>query len=118
MAEIFKRLGAVNPSANTDTSIYTVPSNASAIISSLSVCNTANSAVSGVLGLSSNFRMAICSGAINDVTLADYIYYDVIIEPYDTFIATVGFTIAANSQILVRANTDTVAFSLFGSEIT
>ena len=109
MATTYKILGKAAVTANTDTLAYTVPGATAAVVSSVVVCNTGSTA--------RTFRLAFCPGAIASVTLADYIYYDLTISPNDTFIATCGFTLAAASQILVRASHAEVVFSIYGSEI-
>jgi hypothetical protein len=108
MPTIYKVLGQVEPSAITNTTLYTVPSATSAVCSTLTVCNT---------GVSTTFRIAIRpSGA----TLSDihYIVFDNSINANDTIFLTLGITLASTDVVTVYAGTANVVFNLFGSEIS
>ena len=48
----------------------------------------------------------------------DYIYYDLTIPAYDTFIATIGISLATTDKVRVYASTANVSFNLFGQENT
>lgn len=110
MTLTYKRLGATAVTANTDTLLYTVPASTSAVVSSVVVCNTGATA--------RTFRLAICPGAIGSVTAADYIIYDAVVPGNNTYIATCGFSLAAASQVMVRAAHAEVVFNIWGSEVT
>ncbi len=109
MATVYKVLGQSSPSATTETALYTVPAATSAVASSVIVCNR-----SAVL---STFRISI---AIAGATTApkDYIYYDLPIGANDTFIATIGVTLAATDEVRVYSSNTNLSFSLYGSEIS
>jgi hypothetical protein len=109
MPTVYKTLGQSNPAATTETDLYTVPAATSAVASSVIVCNR-----SAVL---STFRISI---AIAGATTAnkDYIYYDLPIGANDTFIATIGVTLAATDVVRVYASNTNLSFSLYGSEIS
>ena len=108
MATVYKVLGQVHVAANTDTTLYTVPSATSAVCSTLSVCN---------LGVSTTYRIAIRPAG---ATIADqhYLVYEAAINQYDTVMLTLGITLAATDVITVRAGSADVTFQLFGSEIS
>lgn len=109
MAITYKVLGQSNPSANTDTTLYTVPSATSAVCSTLTICNQAAAAAT--------FRIAVRpSGA--SITASQYLAYDSNLNANDSITLTIGITLAATDVVTVRANSTTVSFSLFGSEIT
>ena len=109
MAEVKKVLGQSAPLAATLTDAYTVPASTEAIISSLVVVNRGNAATF--------FRVSIAiAGAVDDVK--QYLYYDLVISGNDTFIATVGLTLAATDVIRVYATLATLSFNFFGVEIT
>jgi len=109
MAITYKVLGQSNPSANTNTDLYTVPSATSAVCSTIVICNQAASAAT--------FRIAVRpSGAT--ISTSQYISYDSNLNANDSITMTIGITLAATDIITVRANTTTVSFSLFGSELT
>ena len=109
MANVNKVLGQQNPSATTNTTLYTVPSATSTVVSSLLVCNRSATATS--------FRVAIRpSGAV--ISNEHYIYYDVTIACNDTFAATLGLTLATTDVVTVYATLATLSFNLFGQEIS
>jgi hypothetical protein len=108
MAIAYKVLGQVVPSANTDTTLYTVPAATQAVCSTLIVCNQ---------GVSTTFRIAIRpAGATLDPK--HYIAFDTAINANDDVLLTLGIALAATDVITVRAGTATVSFNVFGSEIT
>ena len=108
MATAYKVLGQSSPSAATETTLYTVAAT-SAVASSVIVCNR-----SSVL---STFRISIAVGG--GVTKPeDYIYYDLPIGANDTFIATIGVTLAATDKVKVYSSNTNLSFSLYGSEIS
>ena len=109
MATAYKVLGQVSPSATTETDLYTVPAATSAVASSVIVCNR-----SAVL---STFRISIAIGG-TATTNKDYIYYDLPIGANDTFIATIGVTLAATDEVRVYSSNTNLSFSLYGSEIS
>lgn len=109
MANTLKVLGQVVPSATTLTTLYTVPAATSAVVSSLVISN--NSAVA------TSFRVAIRpAGAAADPK--HYIYYDIPIDGNDTFVATIGITLATTDVVSVYATLATLSFNLFGQENT
>jgi hypothetical protein len=109
MPTVYKTLGQSNPVATTETALYTVPAATSTIASSVIVCNR-----STVL---STFRISIAIGGAS-TTNKDYIYYDLPIGANDTFIATIGVTLAATDVVRVYASNTNLSFSLYGSEIS
>jgi len=106
----YKRLGATTVTANTDTSLYTVPASSQTIVSSIVACNIGSTA--------RTFRIAIVDGAIANVANEDYLYYDVTIPANDTFVVTAGFTLPTTYAILVRASHADIVFNAWGTEIT
>ena len=109
MAQVLKVLGQSAPLAATLTDLYTVPALTSSVGSSITVCNRSATATS--------FRVAIrpLGAAIAD---EHYIYYDVAIPGNDTFIATIGVTLATTDVVSVYNDLATLSFSLFGTENT
>jgi hypothetical protein len=109
MAITYKVLGQSNPAANTNTDLYTVPASTSAVCSTLVICNQAASAAT--------FRVAIRpSGAA--IATQHYTSYDTNLNANDSITLTIGMTLATTDVLTVRANTTTVSFNLFGSELT
>ena len=109
MAQVLKVLGQSNPSAATLTTLYTVPAVTTAVGSSITICNRSATATS--------FRLAVRpAGAA--IANEQYIYYDVAIGGNDTFIATIGITLATTDVVSVYATLATLSFNLFGTENT
>lgn len=109
MAATRKVLGQAAPNATTETTLYTVPAATSTVVSSLIVANRGASVVT--------FRVSIAVGG--GVTQnKDYLYYDILMPPNDTFIATVGLTLAAGDIVKCYASTANVSFNLMGEENT
>jgi len=109
MAITYKVLGQSNPSANTNTTLYTVPSTTSTVCSTLVICNQAATAAT--------FRVAVRPAGATIAT-EHYISYDSNLNANDSITLTIGITLATTDVITVRANSASVSFSLFGSELT
>tara|TARA_R110000868_G_scaffold4694_1_gene29158 strand:+ start:382 stop:711 length:330 start_codon:yes stop_codon:yes gene_type:complete len=109
MAQIIKVLGQSTPSAASLTTLYTVPALSSSVISSIVICN--------ISATPTSFRVAIRPAGAS-ISNEHYIYYDVAIAGNDTFIATVGLTLATTDVISVYATLATLSFNLFGTENT
>ena len=109
MAITYKVLGQSNPSANTNTTLYTVPSATSAVCSTIVICNQAASAAT--------FRVAVRPAGAS-IGASQYISYDTNVNANDSITMTIGITLATTDVVTVRANTTTVSFNLFGSELT
>jgi len=109
MANVIKVLGQLNPGAASLSTLYTVPALTSTAVSSIVVCNRSGTATS--------FRIAIrpAGGAISNEM---YLYYDVTIAGNDTFIATIGVTLATTDIVSVYATLATLSFQIFGQEGT
>ena len=108
MTTAYKVLGQSNPSAITNTTLYTVPAGNSAVISTVNICNQATT--------TANFRIAVRPlGAA--ISSQHYIAYNTNIPAYDSINITIGMTLAATDVVTVYANTATLSFNLFGSEI-
>jgi hypothetical protein len=109
MPTVYKVLGQSSPAATTETALYTVPALTSAIGSSIIIANRSTTVAT--------FRVSIAvAGAVT--SNKDYIYYDLPIGSNDTFIATIGITLATTDVVRVFASNTNLSFSLYGSEIT
>lgn len=106
MADTLKVLAQLTPSATTETDFYTAPS--AATVSSIVVCNRGSS--------STTFRIsvAVAGAAANN---KQYLYYDITIPANDTFIATIGLTLANTDVIRVYAGNSNLSFNAFGVEV-
>lgn len=108
MATTYKVLGQTQPSATTNTSLYTVPSATSTVCSTLAICN---------MGVSTTYRVAVRPAG---ATLSNqhYLVYEAAINQYDTVMLTLGVTLATTDVVTVYAGTSNVTFQLYGSEIS
>lgn len=108
MANTYKVLGQVAPSATTATTAYTVPSSTQAVLSTIVVCNRAASA--------GTYRIAIRP---DGATLANthYVAYDIAIAANDSTALTLGITLGDTDVVTVYASSADMTFSVFGSEI-
>lgn len=108
MPTTYKILGQSNPAANTNATLYTVPTSTSAVVSTIAVCNYASS--------SATYRISVSASATPANT--EWLVYDATLPANDTVTLTLGITAQAARLIVVRASSASVTFSAFGSEIT
>lgn len=107
--ETIKVLGQSAPAATTEIDLYTVPAATEAVISSIVATNRAVAA--------GQIRISIRVGG--GVTAnKDYLYYDLPVSGKDTFVATIGITLAATDVVRVYASSANFSFNLFGVEKT
>ena len=109
MPTTYKVLGQSNPSATTNTTLYTVPSATATVVSSISICNLASS--------SATYRIAVRPAGAS-IANQHYIAYDVTVGAADTTILTVGLTLATTDVITVYGSTANLVFHAYGSEIS
>ena len=109
MATTYKVLAQSNPTATTDTDIYTVPSATEAVISTIVVCNQDSA--------DATFNIAVRP---NGETLAakHYVAKLVTVGASDSTTMTLGITMDAADVLTVQASTGTVSFNVFGSELS
>jgi len=108
MATTYKVLGQVNPAATTATTAYTVPSATETVISTITAANLGPAPAI--------YRIAVRpNGAV--LENKHFIVYDSTVAPQSTDTLTIGMTLDATDVVTVYANTATMAFNLFGSEI-
>ena len=109
MAETLKVLAQLSPSINTLTTLYTVPSSTSTVVSSIIICNQNSTPAV--------FRISIAiAGAADNVK--QYLYYDLPILANDTFIATIGISLATTDVIKVYSTETNLSFTATGVEVT
>ena len=109
MATTYKVLGNVNPAAATATTLYTVPGATSTIVSTINICNQA--------AANATYRIAVRpAGAA--LAANQYIAYDTVIPSNDSIALTLGITLGNSDVVTVYANSTTLSFLAFGTEIT
>lgn len=109
MATTYKVLAQSNPSATTETTLYTVPSATSTVVSTISICNQA--------GTSGTYRIAVRPSADNTTAAKHWLVYGATVNASDSTLLTLGITLAAGDLIRVYASSSNMSFSAFGSEI-
>lgn len=110
MATTYKRSGVQGTaSVGTYATLYTVPAGTSAVISTISICNTSASAVTYRIGFDDT---AGTPGA------SEWLVYDSSVAGNDTVFLSVGAAIEAEKFVRVSSSADTVAFQAFVSEIS
>ena len=107
MATTYKILGQSGPAATTETLLYTA--GASAVVSSIAICNQAASAAT--------FRIAVRPAGDSVTAQKHWIVYGATVAANDTTILTPGLTLAVGDTVRVYASTATMSFSVFGTEI-
>ena len=108
MATTYKVLGQTNPSATTNTTLYTCPASTQTVISTITICNQA--------GTSGTYRIAIRPNGAT-ISAEHYIVYDASIPANSTTAYTLGMTIDASDVVTVYASSTSMSFNAFGSEI-
>lgn len=98
-------LGQSNPSASTNTNLFTAPS--TAIVSTIVVCNTGTS--------DTTFNIAIRPAGMT-LTTQNYIASGAAIGASQTLAMTLGIGLAATDVVTVYAGNGNVSFSAFGVE--
>lgn len=109
MTDYVKIIAQNIPSAGILTTLYTVPANTMTSISSLVACNQNN------VGTSFNISVAI-NGAAD--TPAQYIFFQAPLDVNDSFVATMGISLAAGDVVRCLSSTGNVSFNIFGVEVS
>ena len=112
MANTYKRLGAINPSANTQTNVYVIPAATEAVISTVAICNQGANSTTYSLALMPSSIFASPAGA------AHFLVKNAALAGSDTIFLTVGLTANAGSVLVANTPNASISFSAFGSEIT
>lgn len=110
MAQDYKIIAQENPSATTETTLYTVPAGKQAVISTLVACNQA--------GTAGTFRVAVRPAADSVTAAKHWIVYGSTVAASDSSILTIGMTLAAGDKIQIFASSANFSFTSFGTEIS
>lgn len=109
MPNKYKILGQVAISGGSSSDLYTVPSNTTAVCSTLTSC---------AIAAASYLRVAAVPSG-QSIDQKHYIMFDNYVNQYDSLYSTLGLTLSSGDKIVVSASGGgPVAFSLFGSEVT
>ena len=110
MPYAYKILGQSYRTTTAEGDLYTVPSATSAIASSVVVANQTTAPVT--------FRLSVAIAGATAAS-AQYLFYDITIDPNDTHYYDLGITLAATDKVRVTAGTaNALSFNLFGTEVT
>jgi hypothetical protein len=109
MATSYKSPVQVQPSANTLTTLYTVPNDTQSIFSAINVCNTAST--------DATFSIAFRPDgeAINP---KHYIIFNATIAGNDTYMINQGMSMDETDVLSVIASSASVSFTGFYAEVT
>lgn len=112
MPNTYKRLGAINPSANTQTNVYVIPAATQSVISTITICNQSSVNASYSLAYMNSSEFSSPAGA------ATFLVRGATVPAADTIILTIGLT--GNAGAILAANTSNanISFAAFGTEIT
>ncbi len=110
MAQNFKVLGQSNPTAFTNTTLYTVPAATQTVVSTITICNY-NTTTNANFSIS--VRPAGAAQANQHLVVSNNV-----VQYLDTIALTLGITLGNTDIVSVYASTANVSFSAFGSEIT
>ena len=110
MATTYKVLAQNNPSATTETTLYTVPSSTSAVVSTISICNQA--------GSSGTYRIAVRPAADASTAAKHWIVYGATVAASDSIMLTLGLTLATGDVVRVYGSSANMSFAAFGSELS
>lgn len=112
MGQIYKRLGAINPTANTQTNVYVIPAATQAVMSTITICNQSSSNASYSLSLMDSSQWS------NPAPVATFLVRGAIVPAADSIILTMGITANAGCILAANTNDGNISFSAFGSEIS
>jgi hypothetical protein len=113
MANTYKILGQVNPSANTQSNVYVVPTATSAVINSVQIANqsTTNVSYSLIVMPSAEFASPASNGKY-------YLIRGSTMPAGDAATLTLSLTLPAGAILAANTNSANLSFSAFGVEIT
>jgi hypothetical protein len=109
MANNYKSPIQVKPSANTLTTLYTVPASTQAIFSAINICNTAST--------DATFRIAFRPDG-EAIDPKHYIIFDATIAGNDTYMINQGMSMDTTDVLSVYASSASVSFTGFYAEVT
>lgn len=112
MATNYKVLGQVSPAATTYQTLYQVPASTESIISTVAIANCTASARTYRLGVVGS------ATAASAIALKEFLAFDVAIAANDTVALTLGVTLDNQKKLIGYASGASVAFGVFGSEVS
>jgi len=112
MANAYKILGQINPTANTQSNVYTVPSSTSAVVSSIVISNQT--------ATNTTYSLIVVPTASYTVPAAPkyFLVRGGCVPPNDVVTLNLGLTLPSATIISANASTSNLSFSAFGVEIS
>lgn len=111
MANSYKILGQLNPTANTQGNVYVVPSSTSAVVSSIIVANQSASNASYSI-------IVMPSGAFSATAANTYfVVRGGTVPATDTATLNFGLTLPTGAVLAANTNSSSLSISVFGVEI-
>jgi hypothetical protein len=112
MANTYKVLGQINPTANTQSNVYVVPAATQAAINSIQIANQSNSNASySLIVMPSNLYSS--SAPANT-----FVIRGGVIPASDAATLTLSLGLPSGAIVAANTNSGNVSFSAFGVEIT
>lgn len=113
MANTYRILGQVNPSANTQSNVYVVPAATQAVINSIQIANQSTSNVSYSLMVfpTAEFSTPASNGKY-------YLIRGSTMPAGDAATLTLSLSLPAGAIVAANTNSSSLSFSAFGVEIT
>jgi len=113
MANTYKILGQLNPSANTQGNVYVVPAATSTVINSIQIANQAatNASYSLIVMPSANFASPASNGMY-------FLVRGSTLPASDAATLTLSLSLPAGTIVAANTNSASLSFSAFGVEIT
>lgn len=113
MANTYRILGQVNPSANTQSNVYVVPAATQAVINSIQIANQSTSNVSYSLMVfpTEEFSTPASNGKY-------YLIRGSTMPAGDAATLTLSLSLPAGAIVAANTNSSSLSFSAFGVEIT
>lgn len=105
----YKVLGQSAPSANTNTTLYTVPASKEAIVSTIVICNR---------GTTAGFYSIAVRPAGATLANQHYIVFNSYLSANQAFTLTLGIALATTDVITISSSSSSFSFSAFGNEVT
>lgn len=96
-------------STGTYTTLYSTGASTRAVLSTISICNTASG--------SATYRIGIM-GSAGTPGATEWLVYDATVGANDTVFITAGITLGTSQFVRVSSSANTVTFRAFVSEIT
>ena len=111
MANSFKILGQVNPTANTQSNVYVVPTATAAVINSINIDNT------GIANASYSIIIVPSTDDSTSPLPKHFILRGSIAPSGDTVLLDFPLTLPAGTVVAANTNNGSLAISAFGVEV-